>query len=192
MENEYLAHHGVKGMKWGVRRTPEQLGYRQAKKMARELNSLDQKRAMSIGYERKYRLQNQNLASKYNKAYYKARKTGSERQAAKVLKLAAKVNASAEKVSAEQAKRDQYQARAKEIGREAAKNNYNIRVSSVQRSTMTRGEAAAQAFLISSGYLVVNTGYNTAGTKFKAQKKRQDKLRYNQGYLKGDHIEMAW
>lgn len=35
MENEYLVHHGVKGMKWGVRRTPEQLGHPTAKKQYR-------------------------------------------------------------------------------------------------------------------------------------------------------------
>lgn len=28
MENQELYHHGVKGMKWGVRRTPTQLGHR--------------------------------------------------------------------------------------------------------------------------------------------------------------------
>ena len=27
-----LYHHGIKGMKWGVRRTPEELGHRQAKR----------------------------------------------------------------------------------------------------------------------------------------------------------------
>lgn len=26
-ETDYLAHHGIKGQKWGVRRTPEQLGH---------------------------------------------------------------------------------------------------------------------------------------------------------------------
>lgn len=29
--NYELYHHGVKGMKWGVRRTPEQLGYKRSK-----------------------------------------------------------------------------------------------------------------------------------------------------------------
>lgn len=28
MDHYYLAHHGIKGQKWGVRRTPEQLGHR--------------------------------------------------------------------------------------------------------------------------------------------------------------------
>lgn len=31
-QDYYLMHHGVKGMKWGVRRTPEQLGYKRAQK----------------------------------------------------------------------------------------------------------------------------------------------------------------
>lgn len=28
----YLMHHGIKGMKWGVRRTPEQLGHQREKR----------------------------------------------------------------------------------------------------------------------------------------------------------------
>lgn len=27
-ENDYLAHHGIKGQKWGIRRSPEELGHR--------------------------------------------------------------------------------------------------------------------------------------------------------------------
>lgn len=44
--NDYLMHYGVKGMKWGVRRTPEQLGHRKKKK----LNAGDvKKRAAEVG-----------------------------------------------------------------------------------------------------------------------------------------------
>lgn len=32
--NEFLNHHGIKGMKWGVRRTPEQLGHATARKQS--------------------------------------------------------------------------------------------------------------------------------------------------------------
>lgn len=34
-----IAHHGVKGMKWGVRRTPEQLGRKQKRKSLRRANT---------------------------------------------------------------------------------------------------------------------------------------------------------
>lgn len=44
MNDRVLMHHGVKGMKWGVRRTPEQLGHRieKAKKTASEVKERNQ------------------------------------------------------------------------------------------------------------------------------------------------------
>lgn len=35
--DDYLMHHGVKGQKWGVRRTPEQLGYKNDRKKLKYL-----------------------------------------------------------------------------------------------------------------------------------------------------------
>lgn len=44
-QNYYLMHHGVKGMKWGVRRTPEQLGHRTLDQKAKtKLNDPEFKR----------------------------------------------------------------------------------------------------------------------------------------------------
>lgn len=43
MEDNSLTHHGVKGQKWGVIRTPEQLGYR-VKSGAKRVKSLLSKR----------------------------------------------------------------------------------------------------------------------------------------------------
>lgn len=53
-EQEYLAHHGIKGMKWGVRRTPEQLGHPRSKKKAK---SIWKKSAETLSGARKSRKQ---------------------------------------------------------------------------------------------------------------------------------------
>ena len=53
-EQEYLAHHGIKGMKWGVRRTPEQLGHPRSKKKAK---SIWKKSAETLSSARKSRKQ---------------------------------------------------------------------------------------------------------------------------------------
>lgn len=42
-QNYYLMHHGIKGMKWGVRRTPEQLGYRRSSRSRGSLQETVQK-----------------------------------------------------------------------------------------------------------------------------------------------------
>lgn len=47
MNDTYLMHHGVKGMKWGVRRTPEQLGRAEKKRAKAEEKAIrkDRKKA---------------------------------------------------------------------------------------------------------------------------------------------------
>lgn len=82
MDNE-LTHYGVKGMKWGVRRTPEQLGYRVSatSKNARERSDYakgrieTEKRSISKSSEKK--------VSKAKKQYDKAVSKGKNVSAAK-------------------------------------------------------------------------------------------------------------
>lgn len=40
MDNNQLTHHGIKGMKWGVRRTPEQLGYKTTPKKRKKTGNV--------------------------------------------------------------------------------------------------------------------------------------------------------
>ena len=64
-QNYYLMHHGIKGMKWGVRRTPEQLGHRTNRPMsdrqvyntARKVYRLDAKNRSGRGSDRSKRKQ---------------------------------------------------------------------------------------------------------------------------------------
>lgn len=52
-----LAHHGVKGMKWGVRRTPEQLGNKKPKKpKKKKITNHDIKSARVRQTERKMKV----------------------------------------------------------------------------------------------------------------------------------------
>lgn len=85
---EELYHHGVKGMKWGVRRTPDQLG-RKVEKLKRKNSELSSERESMLksasAYDaksRKYQKHNQ----KYEETFAKStqRKAKYDLQAAKL------------------------------------------------------------------------------------------------------------
>ena len=45
---EEIWHHGIKGMKWGVRRTPEQLGHRTKSKRTKMDNTHEDYKKLMI------------------------------------------------------------------------------------------------------------------------------------------------
>ena len=57
-ENDVLAHFGIRGMKWGIRRTPEQLGH---KKEKRDNRSEDRKEVDSLRKRSSKTLSNKEL-----------------------------------------------------------------------------------------------------------------------------------
>lgn len=89
-----LYHHGIKGMKWGVRRTPEQLGYNKSdspvtKKVKRDYNEMS----------------NEQFAAKYkvskNKYAKRVEKYGDPYMNAPMAKLAKKLNSTDDKSKSE-------------------------------------------------------------------------------------------
>lgn len=53
---QYLEHHGIKGMRWGVRRTPEQLGYRGVSNMSdEELKKINARYALESNYRKNHK-----------------------------------------------------------------------------------------------------------------------------------------
>lgn len=61
-EREELYHYGIKGMKWGVRRTPAQLGHKTSKKKNETRGwSKDAKRAHAIEKKSVKQMSNQEL-----------------------------------------------------------------------------------------------------------------------------------
>lgn len=85
----YLMHHGIKGMHWGVRRSPEELGYRAYQKTAKKLRSYG--KAIERNQQRAAR-----YAYKSSKYKVKAQKAWSDegftRKSRKAAKLELKAN----------------------------------------------------------------------------------------------------
>lgn len=62
MENCELYHHGIKGQKWGVRRSPEQLGHRTKKQTNRYSDMSDDAKAVSeLRKKKPYQMSNAEL-----------------------------------------------------------------------------------------------------------------------------------
>lgn len=45
--DDYIAHYGIKGMRWGVRRTPEQLGHTEPKKSIKDMTDEELRKKVS-------------------------------------------------------------------------------------------------------------------------------------------------
>lgn len=55
MNNDALYHHGIKGMRWGVIRTPEQLGHKSKKKRAKDMTDDELRKAVNrMNLEKQY------------------------------------------------------------------------------------------------------------------------------------------
>lgn len=66
-EQEYLAHHGIKGMKWGVRRTPEQLGHPRSQKKSKSIWKKSAETLNSVRKSRKQQKLDKKLAKQRKK-----------------------------------------------------------------------------------------------------------------------------
>lgn len=118
-----LYHHGVKGMRWGVRRTPQQLGHKVEKLTARnERLKRDAKEYDALGLKYETRsVRNQKRNAKYEQRIVKAEKRKAKYDL-KLDKQLNKRNPNADKIGKYTVKSKKYE---NEINRAKKKLKYN-------------------------------------------------------------------
>ncbi len=118
-----LYHHGVKGMKWGIRRTPQQLGHKIEKLAARnERLKRDAKEYDALGLKYETRsVRNQKHNAKYEERIAKAEKRKAKYDL-KLDKQLSKRNPNSDKIGKYTVKSKKYE---NEINRAKKKLKYN-------------------------------------------------------------------
>ena len=139
MANDEFMHYGVLGMKWGVRRTPEQLGHT-VEKLTKRNEKLQKKTVRANHKSSKWHNKAEN--SKYSKRLHKAQvgmmeMTATDRQLKRGRKAAVKVRQFNKRYA-------KWHKRATKYGKEVYKNNTQIKSLMKEMSKLSASEIVAK------------------------------------------------
>lgn len=176
----YIAHHGVKGMKWGVRRYQNEDGSltakglkRQAKRFTRELNKNDKALAVSRAHSILAKQSLSNMDARVANLRKAGKKEKAEKVLAKQQKARAKLKDTSDKWDEKTLKVSHRQL---DISRACAQLNIDINSRDTMRSTRTRSEKIgnfALNLLAASMGVYRHSSSEIRGTQYKARYNEQ-------------------
>lgn len=133
-----LYHFGVHGMKWGVRRYQNEDGtltdegrQHYAKEVSKKLNRNDRRIANAKAYKRQGRLEVSGYKSKYRRAVAKGRLDKAE-------KFKVRMDRANKNYRKQSRKQKRYEKENKKLVDKLIKENYDVKMSSVPRLSMTK------------------------------------------------------